>query len=809
MTKAKPPLRLPIDDVMPDLVSAVATHGQAVLMAPPGAGKTTRVPLALLPIITGKIIMLEPRRLAARSAAERMADTLGEPVGQTVGYRMRGAHKSSKNTRIEVVTEGILTRMLQSDPELTGVGAVIFDEFHERSLNADLGLALICEVRSALREDLALIVMSATLDADPVADLLGGAPIVRSEGRAFPVETRWLDTPVKKTQRFEEAIADLIVAAVTSEAGSALAFLPGEGEIRRVEHYLQGRVPKDCAIRPLYGAMKFDAQRAAIAPCDTGRKIVLATSIAETSLTIEDVRIVVDGGKARRVRFDAASGMSRLVTERAAKSECEQRRGRAGRVAEGVCFRLWTKGEEGAMPQFAPAEIEAADLSGLALELALWGASETDLAFLTPPPPGQLAEARNLLQGLNALDGKGRITDHGRKVSTMPVHPRLAHMLQKAGAGAADLAAILNERDPMRGAGVDLTLRLKALHKHDHRADRGAVERIKVEAKRLRRDLGAGPKFSLGELAALAYPDRIGLRRKGDQARYIMSGGKGAVMDDSDALAGERLIVITDTDGAPRDAKIRQAVAITQSEVRAMYGDQIAWHDICQWDKRSRRVASFNRELFGALILDERPWHDAPKEAVALAALDGLRQIGLPWTAAAKRFAARVALMSDDYPDMTEPALLGSLEDWLLPYLRGAKTEGALRGLDITEALRNMLDWQQMSRLDQAVPAAFTSPMGRNLPIDYSGEHPEITARIQEMFGTTQHPTVGPKHVPLKVILTSPAHRPMQVTMDIPNFWKTSYADVRKDMRGQYPRHPWPEDPTIADPTLRAKRRGT
>ncbi|RPE66361.1 ATP-dependent helicase HrpB [Pacificibacter maritimus] len=809
MTQKTPQLELPIDDVMPDLFSAVTAHGQAVLMAPPGAGKTTRVPLALLPVISGKIIMLEPRRLATRSAAERMADTLGEPVGQTVGYRMRGAHKSNKNTRIEVVTEGILTRMLQNDPELTGIGAVIFDEFHERSLAADLGLALICEVRSALREDLALIVMSATLDATPVAELLGGAPIVRSEGRAFPVETRWLDTPVKKTQRFEQAIADLIIDAVTKESGSALAFLPGEGEIRRVEQALAGRVPKDCAIRPLYGAMKFDAQRAAIAPCATGRKIVLATSIAETSLTIEDVRIVVDGGKARRARFDAASGMSRLVTERASKAECEQRKGRAGRVAEGVCFRLWTKGEEGALPQFAPAEIEAADLSGLALELALWGASEEDLNFLTPPPQGQLAEARNLLRGLGALDSMGRITDHGRKISDMPVHPRLAHMLQISGENGANLAAILNERDPMRGAGVDLSLRIKALSKPDNRADRGAIERIKTEAKRLRKGLPQGAQMSLGELAAQAYPDRIGMRRKGDQARYILSGGKGAVMDDGDALAGEALIVVTDTDGAARDAKIRQAVRITQSELRGLYDDQIAWHDICHWDKRSRRVATYNREMFGALVLDERPWHDAPDDAIAKAALDGLRQIGLPWTDAAKRFAARVALMSDDYPDMTEPALMAHLEDWLLPYLRGAKTESALRGLDITEALRNMLDWSQMQRLDHAVPATFKSPMGRNLAIDYSGEHPQVTARIQEMFGTTVHPTVGPHHVPLKVTLTSPAHRPLQVTMDIPNFWKTSYADVRKDMRGQYPRHPWPEDPTVADPTLRAKRRGT
>ncbi|SEK25223.1 ATP-dependent helicase HrpB [Pacificibacter marinus] len=804
---------LPIDAVLGDLVSAVEKHGQAVLMAPPGAGKTTRVPLALLNTIHGKIIMLEPRRLAARSAAERMAETLGEPVGQTVGYRMRGAHKSNKNTRIEVVTEGILTRMLQSDPELTGVGAVIFDEFHERSLNADLGLALICEVRGALRDDLALIVMSATLDAAPVAELLGGAPIVHSKGRAFPVETRWLDTPTKKTRRFEEAIADLVVEAVSQNTGSALVFLPGEGEIRRVEQHLKGRIPKDCAIRPLFGAMKFEAQRAAIAPCTTGRKIVLATAIAETSLTIEDVRIVVDGGRSRRARFDPASGMSRLITERASKAEAEQRRGRAGRVAAGLCYRFWTKGEEGAMPAFAPAEIEAADLSGLALELALWGANETDLAFLTPPPHGPLSEARTLLQGLGALDKSGYITPHGRTISTMPLHPRLAHMLQKVGPNAANLAALLNERDPLRGAGVDLTIRIKALKTFDPRADRGGLERIKLDAKRLRTglksDTSSGSQYSLAEMAALAYPDRIGLRRKGDQARYIMSGGKGAVMDNGDALANTRLIVITDTDGAPREAKIRQAIAITESELRGLYGDQIAWHDICQWDKRARRVVSLNREMFQALILDERQWNDALPEAIALGALDGLRQIGLPWTPAAQRFAARVALMSDDYPDMSETALLSTLEDWLLPYLKGARTEGALRNLDITEALRNMLDWAQMARLDQEVPAAFVSPMGRNLPIDYSGEHPEITARIQEMFGTTRHPTVGPKHVPLKVVLTSPAHRPMQVTMDIPNFWKTSYSDVRKDMRGRYPRHPWPEDPTVANPTLRAKRRGT
>ncbi|SFK03348.1 ATP-dependent helicase HrpB [Celeribacter neptunius] len=800
--------RLPIDDVLPELTDAIARDGRAVLMAPPGAGKTTRVPLALLPHVEGRIVMLEPRRLAARSAAERMAETLGERAGETVGYRIRGEAKVSKATRIEVVTEGILTRMLQSDPELTGVGAVIFDEFHERSLNADLGLALTWEVRQALREDLVLVVMSATLDADPVAKMLDAAPVIRSEGRAYPVETRWLDTPVPKTQRLEQAVADLVLKAVTEESGSALVFLPGEGEIRRVQSLLEGRVPADCAIRPLFGAMKFSDQRAAIAPATEGRKIVLATSIAETSLTIEDVRIVVDAGRARRARFDPSSGMSRLVTERVSKAEAEQRRGRAGRVAEGTCYRLWTRGEEGALHGFAPAEIETADLTSLALELALWGAREEDLAFLTPPPEGPLAEARALLISLDALDEAGRITDHGKALAAKPLHPRLAHMLQMAGAQAAELAALLSERDPLRGAGVDLTLRMRAL-KNPGTADRGVIERVRQEAKRLRQGLPQRNEMSLGEMAALAYPDRIGLRRPGDQPRYLLSGGKGAVMPDSDDLAGARLIVVTDTDGAARDAKIRQAVQISEGELRGLYGDQIHWSDVCDWDKREKRVVARRREMFGALVLDDRQWKDAPSEAVARGALVGLRQIGLPWSDKAKRFAARVALMGESFPDMSEAALMATLEDWLLPYLKGAKTEGALRNLDITEALRAMLDWDQMQRLDREVPGAFESPVGRKLPIDYSGEHPEVTGRLQEFFGTTVHPTVGPNRVPLKVVLTSPAHRPVQVTLDLPNFWKTSYADVRKDMRGRYPKHPWPEDPTEADPTLRAKRRGS
>ncbi len=573
--------RLPIDHVLPELIACLRERGRAVLQAPPGAGKTTRVPLAMLEakLTAQRIVMLEPRRLAARAAAERMAETLGEVAGQTVGYRVRGEAKVSGQTRIEVVTEGILTRMIQTDPELSGIGAVIFDEFHERSLNADLGLALCLEITGALRDDLILLAMSATLDADPVARLMD-APILTSEGRSFPVETRWLDKPVGKTLRFEHAMADLIQIAAKDNSGGILAFLPGEGEIRRVQAALEGRLPKGCNIRPLFGAMPFKAQQDAIRRETAGRKVVLATSIAETSLTIEDIRVVVDGGLARRSRFDPGSGMSRLVTEKVTKAEATQRAGRAGRVTEGVAYRLWTKGEDGALSAFPPAEIEAADLAGLALELALWGAQPGELPFLTAPPEGALAEAQSLLRLLGALDIQNRITDHGRILSALPLHPRLAHVVAVAGSDAAPLAALLAERDPVQGGGVDLTLRIEAMRDPKRFAERrkamlnrGALERIRVEAKRLDRvaPKTKGERLGTAEMAALAYPDRIGVRRKGDAPRYQLSGGKGAVMESSDALAGARLIVATDLDGNPREARIRQAIQISESAVRALF----------------------------------------------------------------------------------------------------------------------------------------------------------------------------------------------------------------------------------------------
>ena len=803
---------LPIDDVMPDVLDALKRTGRLVLQAPPGAGKTTRVPLAMLEagLTQGRILMLEPRRLAARASAERMAQTLGEDVGQTVGYRVRSASAVTKATRIEVVTEGILTRMIQDNPELPNVGAVIFDEFHERSLNADLGLALCLEIAGALRDDLLLVVMSATLDAGPVGVLMN-APVVTSEGRSFPVTSHWLDKPLAKTVRYEQAVADLVLHAMAQTEGSALVFLPGEGEIRRVENTLARQVPPDCTIAPLFGAMEFKAQRAAIDPAPTGRKIVLATSIAETSLTIEGIRIVVDGGRARRAEFNPSSGMSRLVTTRVTQAEATQRAGRAGRMSAGAAYKLWTRGEDGALAAYPPAEIESGDLAGFALELALWGAQAEDLAFVTPPHAGRLAEARALLQMLGALDAQGRITAHGRVLAKLPLHPRLAHMVALGGRTAATLAAILAERDPLRGAPLDLTHRMRAVagERVPSEVHHATLARIRQETKRLGRSTAPNGPEDIGTLAALAYPDRIGLRRKGDAARFVLSGGKGAVIADGDPMAVARLIVATDLDGDPREARVRQGTPLSETALRATFADQIAWHDHCVWSRREGRVETRRQERFGSLVLDDRTWSDAPQEIVARAMLEGVMQLGLRPDKAAARFLRRAALLAGqpDFPDFSEPHLLATLEDWLLPHLGTTRSTADWKRFDMLPALRGRLDWDQQQQMDRTAPAHFETPLGRKIAIDYDGETPQIAVRLQEMFGVTRHPSVAGQ--PLQVTLLSPAQRPVQVTMDLPGFWDGSYADVRKDMRSQYPRHPWPDDPRAADPTLRAKPRGT
>jgi len=807
---------LPIDRILSQITQTLRDAGRLVLQAPPGAGKTTRVPLAVLQanITTGKILMLEPRRLAARAAAERMAQTLGEKVGQTVGYRMRGQSKVSTHTRIEVITEGILTRMLQDQPDLPDIGAVIFDEFHERSLNADLGLALCLEVAEALRDDLSIVVMSATLDATPVAELMD-APIITAEGQSHDVALHWLPKPRPKSHRIEQAAADLTLQALDTNPGSALVFLPGEGEIRRTQAALQSHLPADVSLHLLFGAMDFKDQRAAIAPTKQGRKVVLATSIAETSLTIEGIQIVVDAGLARRSEYDPSSGMARLVTTRVSRAEAIQRAGRAGRISKGACYKLWTKGEEGALAAFPPAEIEVSDLTGLALEIAVWGSQPENMRFVSPPHAGRLAEAQNVLKMLGALDASDRITEHGRDLAKLPLHPRLGHMVIKGGRNAALVAALLAERDILRGASCDLTLRFEAAadpgkfkREVGFEPHRATLARVREDAKRLERHRAARGPDAIGVLAALAYPDRVGLRRDTGDPRFVLSGGKGAIMPEHDPLANARLIVATDLDGDPREARIRQAVVLSEKELRDTFANQIGWHNVCAWSRRENRVDARQQETFGALILQNRIWRDATDADTAQAMLDGVRQLGLLPSPAAQRLMARASLLhavDPDFPDLSAPVLMDTLQDWLLPFLQGVRNASDWKAFDIMPALKAYIGWDRMQRLDASAPPHFETPLGRKVPIAYDGDQPRVSVRLQEVFGVTIHPTVAGR--PLQITLLSPAQRPVQVTEDLPGFWKTSYADVRKDMRGRYPKHPWPEDPTLADPTLRAKPR--
>ena len=814
---------LPIDAVLPQVLDCLTASGRVVLQAPPGAGKTTRTPLAILNagLCRGKILMLEPRRLAARAAAERIAETLGEALGETVGYRIRGQSKVGPDTRIEVLTEGILTRMLQSDPELPGVSAIIFDEFHERSLAADLGLALALEVRETLRSDLLLVVMSATLDAEPVAKLLGDAPIVTSAGRSYPVEIIHLPRPASKELSFEAQASSLVLQAISETKGGILVFLPGEAEIRGTKALLQDRLPGTCILRPLLGNLSFAEQQLAIRPEPHLRKIVLATAIAETSLTIQDVRVVVDGGLARRARYDPAKGLQRLVTERVSKAEATQRTGRAGRVAEGQCYRMWARAEEGAMPAYAPPEIQISDLAPLALELAQWGTGPKDLAFLTEPAPGAWAQAQDLLVQLGAVSD-GRLTPHGAALAKLPLHPRLAQMLVQAGERAAPLAALLSDRDILLSRQADLTPALKALSvREDAKAvngqicDMAALKRIKVETKRLQNlapKRAAVSALTPAQCLALAYPERVAQRRPGTQPRYIMAGGKGVVLAPDDALVNAPFLVVSEL-GNPHhstgpDPKIRRALQIAEQDLCEIFAQQIKWHNSCVWSKRYRRVLATRSKTLGAITLSQEIWSQAPAQALSEAMLEGVKQLGLRLPKAAQLLQSRIALASNDqFPDISEAGLLANLSGWLMPYLAGVTTEQDWKSFDPMPALQALIGWDNLRRLEVIAPAQFTTPLGRNIAIDYSGESPAIELRIQEIFGQTRHPVVGDQ--PLKVTLLSPAQHPIQVTKDIPGFWTGSYADVRKDMRAQYPRHPWPEDPTQADPTLRAKPRKT
>ena len=798
------------------------------------------MPLALLDAawLRGqRIVMLEPRRLAARAVAARMAATLGEPLGRRVGYRMRLDSRVGPDTRIVVVTEGILARMMQDDPALEGTGLVIFDEFHERSLAAadDLGLALYLDAQRHLREDLKLLVMSATLDGAAVAALLGAAPRIVAHGRSHPVEVRHAR---RRPEQLEREVANTVRRALGEAEGDALVFLPGAAEIRRVERaLLDGELPAGTRVLPLYGELNPDAQDLALERAPAGRrKVVLATSIAETSLTIEGVRIVVDAGLARRSRFDPASGMSSLETEPVSLASAEQRRGRAGRLAPGVCYRLYTEADERQLAPASAPEILASDLAPLALDLACWGTEAAALRWLDPPPAAHLAQACELLTGLGALDAHGRATATGRQMAALGTHPRLARMLLAATGPArrvtAELAATLSERDlartrlPERDA--DIGKRLELLNGRavaGLEADRTAVDRSRRLAAVWQRELSARPASSdaaataeaePGVLLARAYPDRVG-RRRGGTGRYLLANGRGAVFAGPDALARHEFIVVATLDGAEREARIRLAAAISREELLAHPPAPITSVDRIEWDRREAAVVARRERRLGALVIEEAALLDAPGEALTLAMLAGVAELGLaalPWTAAAEGLRRRVAFIrrvvppgeASAWPDLSDAALTATLAEWLLPHLDGITRRDHLARLDLAAILRATLDPALERSLERLAPTHLTVPSGSRVPIDYSGDAPSVAVRLQEMFGLTSTPTVG-GDVPLTIEFLSPAGRPVQVTRDLASFWARGYAEVRRELKGRYPKHFWPEDPLVAQPTARVRPR--
>jgi ATP-dependent helicase HrpB len=823
---------LPINAVLPQVRAALAKHGGAVLQAAPGAGKTTRVPLALLqePWLKGqRILMLEPRRLATRAAARFMASTLGEKPGETVGFRVRLESQVSSRTRIEVVTEGILTRRLQHDPALEGIGLVIFDEFHERSLDGDLGLALTLESQGALRPDLKILVMSATLDGAAVAGLLGDVPVVTSEGRVYPVETRYV--PADPQRRFDADMASLIRRALREEAGSVLAFLPGEGEIRRVASLLaESGLPADTSIHALYGALPPAEQDAAIRPAAAGaRKVVLATTIAETSLTIEGIRVVVDGGQKRAPRFDPRTGMARLETVRVSAASADQRRGRAGRLEPGVCYRLWSEAEMRGFAPFDKPEILAADLAPLALELAAWGVADPrQLRWLDAPPKAAYDQAVTLLTQLGALDNAGRITALGRGMASLPLHPRLAHMLLRAkemgqGALACDLAALLSERDIMRqAADADVRTRLEiiAARRMESAApvNRGALMRVRETAADLRRQLkvksdGSSPAEA-GPLLALAYPDRIAQQR-GGRGRYRLAGGGGACLNEADPLAAGEFLVAAEMEGDAREGRIYLAAPLTAADIEGLFPNGIADVTATEWDARTESVAARQQRRFGAIVLADRAHGKPDGEAVAAAMVLGVRQMGLaclPWTDDIQVWRQRVAFLGrvrpeDGWPDLSDEHLLATLEDWLAPMLPGISRRSHLDRLDLAGALRALVPWPLQRRLDELAPAQLEVASGARIAVDYEpAEGPVLAMQLQHLFGQLDTPRVADGRVAVTLHLLSPARRPIAVTKDLRSFWANVYPEVRKEMRGRYPKHHWPEDPLSAEPGVRRRR---
>jgi ATP-dependent RNA helicase HrpB len=823
---------LPIDAVLNDLSRTLENHNAAILVAPPGAGKTTRVPLALLdaPWAANKrIIVLEPRRIAARASAERMAKTLGERVGETVGYRVRFGSKVSRLTRIEVVTEGIFSRQILDDPELSDVAAVLFDEFHERSLDADLGLALARDTQTGLREDLRLLVMSATLDGARVARLLGEAPVIASEGRAFAVETRYLGR--KSDSPIERQMADAITVALRADPGSVLAFLPGAAEIRRTQNLLAERIhDASVEIVPLFGALDASMQDRAIAPAPKGRrKVVLATSIAETSLTIEGVRIVLDSGLARVPRYEPDIGLTRLETVRASRAAVDQRRGRAGRTEPGVCYRLWDEPQTASFAAFTQPEILSADLSSLVLDLAQWGVSDpAGLAFLDPPPAPALKEARELLRELGALDLDGRITAEGKSLRGLALPPRLARMIldsHRSGAGraAAEIAAVLTERG-LGGDNVDLDIRLDAFRRdRSQRAEsaRSLAQRwaSQVAASEKSGARGGEEPPSSGIMLALAFPDRVA-RNRGNGS-FVLANGRGAALDPTSALSRAPFIAVAELTGTAAQGRILLAAPITQAEIEAHFADRIETADEISFDRAAMALRARRKKKLQAITLLEAPLTLQPSAESARILADGLILAGLdklPWSKSARQWRDRVAFLrraegdasQNLWPDLSDDALAAHRETWLVPLLYDKVSLKELSPGDLSDALTTLLPWELRARLDREAPTHFEAPTGTQLAIDYEAEQgPTIAVRLQELFGLNTHPSIARGRIPLVLELLSPAHRPVQVTRDLPGFWRGSYASVRSDLRGRYPRHPWPDDPATAMPTRRAKPRGT
>jgi ATP-dependent helicase HrpB len=815
---------LPIDDALAPLRHALARHASVVLHAPPGAGKTTRVPLALLdePWLAGqRLVLLEPRRLAARAAARRMAETRGEPVGATVGVRTRGETRVSGRTRIEVVTEGVLTRMLLHDPTLEHVGLVLFDEFHERSLQGDVGLALALESQSVVRPDLRLLVMSATLDVAAVAALLGDAPVIASEGRAYPVETRYRPRPAG--QSVEGAVAAAVRHALRADEGSILAFLPGAAEIRRTANLLAPpSLPPDVRVLPLFGALPPELQDQAIAPAPRGtRKVVLATSIAETSLTIAGVRVVVDGGLARVPSFSPRTGMSRLRTIRVSRAAADQRRGRAGRQSAGICYRLWHAEEDAGLLAQAPPEILEADLASLALDLALAGVVESSsLRWLDVPPAPALAQARELLVQLGALADDRRITAHGLEMTRLATHPRLAHMLLHGralgiGATVCAVAALLEERDALRHdasvTDADLRQRVSLVFSRGEgaRAHRDFAHRVRHRAHTLAAALKlARPDRPVDEecglALALAYPDRIAQRRAGSDNRYLLRNGLGAELPGDSVLHGEPYLAVAELDGRRPEAGIALAAPVAGDEIERLYADRVVTEDVLEWNADTERVHAARRERLGAMVLREVPRRDPDEQAVAHALLTAIldARIALRWSGAAVHMRERLAFLHrhlPGWPDVSDAALLSEAREWLGPRLVGCRSRRDVEAIDLAVLLRERLDWRQRSQLDAFAPTHLTVPSGSRIRVDYSDPGaPSLAVRLQEVFGWTATPSVGGGMVPVTLHLLSPANRPVQVTRDLAGFWRSSYFDVRKELRGRYPKHDWPEDPLSA-----------